>query len=734
MQISNVKLRAARELGLKPLLHLGAYRLMHKSGWLRWRTPTFDWDSKPFGRWLRTSIPQGAGAYIDYREELTQEFLLNPNSPFLTQIKSFHNGETDAAISRARRILEGFFPLFGDEEYELGFPPSWNSFPDARINTSAPSIEPNFHWTKYKTETFPKDVKYLWEPSRFGWAFDLVRAYLLTGESQYAEGFWVLLESWRGENAPNAGPQWISAQEVAIRVLALVFSFYAFLSEFKAKPERITTLVQMIAIHVDRIPPTIAYSRAQGNNHLLLEAVALYTVGLLFPEFNSSERWRQQGRRLFIEGVRDQVFPDGGYIQHSTNYHRLALGASLWLVRLADLNGEKLPGETMDSIQRLAHCLGALVDPISGKEVNFGHNDGAYLFPLTNCSFDDYRPILQLASYVLEERVILPSGPWDELLLWFGISPDGAQPDDPLTEQIPAPESAHREHFAVGRRTKRTAFHQAGFHILRGRESWAMLRCAHFTTRPAHSDQLHFDLWWRGENILRDAGTYLYNDDMPWRNSLSSTHVHNSPVVDELEPMDRAGTFLWLNWSEGKVLQHKTSSKGAIEIIIARHDGYRKIGVSVTRSVIRAGDQIWYVLDEIEGEGTHSFKNGWLLPDASWKLENHALQLNADSISFTVEVAGENLTTALIRAGEQLLGDYSPKNSEVLGWYSPTYARKDPALTFQSNISGSLPLRIVTTVTLGDADPVDLDVQLCRLGESDMSVQAASFMGERLET
>jgi asparagine synthase (glutamine-hydrolysing) len=734
MQISNVRLRAARELGLKPLLHLGAYRVMHKSGWLRWRTPIFDWDSKPFGRWIKTGIPEGAAAYIDYREGLPREFLLNPNSPFLTQIKSFHDGDSDAAVSRAQRILEGFFPLFGDEEYELGFPPAWNSFPAAKVNTSTFSIEQNNHWTKYKIETFLNDVKYLWEPSRFGWAFDLARAYLLTNDPNFADGFWELLESWRRENAPNAGPQWISAQEVAIRALALVFSFYAFLSEFKGKPERITTLAQMIAAHVDRIPTTVAYSRAQGNNHLLLEAVALYTVGLLFPEFHNSEHLLEQGRRLFIEGIRDQVFPDGGYIQHSTNYQRLVLRASIWLLRLSDLNGEKLPGEIKGLIQRLADCLKALVDPISGKAANLGHNDGAFLFPLTNCSFDDYRPTLQLASYVLEERVILPSGPWDELLLWFGISLDSAQPDNPLKEQTSTPEPSHREDFDLGGKTKGTAYPQAGVHILRGRESWGMLRCVNFTTRPAHSDQLHFDLWWRGENILRDAGTYLYNGDMPWRNSLSSTHVHNSPVVDDLEPMDRAGTFLWLNWSKGKVLQHKTSSKGGIEIIAARHDGYRKIGVSVTRSVIRAGDQIWYVVDEITGEGTHSIRNGWLLPDTSWKLENHVLQLNADYISIKVEAAGENLTGALIRAGEQLLGDYSPKNSDVMGWYSPTYARKDPALTFLSSISGSLPLRIVTTLTLGDVDPGDLDVQLFGPGESDMSVQAASFMGERLET
>jgi asparagine synthase (glutamine-hydrolysing) len=733
MQISTVKLRAARELGLKPLVQLGAYRLMHKSGWLRRRTPTCKWDSKSFNHWVKTGIPQSGQAYVDYREKLPRKFLINPDRSFLMQIRSFHDPDIDTAIYRANRILEGYFPLFGDEEYELGFPPAWNTYPAGKAKTSALAIESNSHWTTYDIENTPEDVKFIWEPSRFGWAFALGRAYLLSDDPTFADGFWDLLVSWRRENLPNAGPQWMSAQEVAIRVTALVFCFYAFLSEFKANPERITTLAQMIAVHVDRIPHTVTYSRAQGNNHLLLEAVALYTVGLIFPEFRRSDEWRTQGRRLFIEGVRDQVFLDGGYVQHSTNYHRLALEASCWLLRLAVLNGETLPEDTTGSIKRMAQCLRALVDPISGKAVNLGHNDGGFLFPLTNCSFDDYRPTLRLASNLLDGNPILPSDPWDELPLWFGISNDGAQSGDHLTKQIASPDPSHREEFDLGGTTNKIAFPQAGFHILRGRESWGMLRCANFSSRPAHSDQLHFDLWWRGENILLDAGTYLYNGEVPWQNSLSSAHVHNSPVIDELEPMDRVGTFLWLNWSKGKILKHKISANGAIEIIVARHDSYRKMGISVSRTVIRAGDQIWQVLDEIGGEGTHSVHVGWLLPDVSWKLENQGLRLNRDFNPINIEVVGESLTFGLVRAGEHLLGDFLPGNSEVMGWYSPTYARKDPALAFLSNISGSLPLRIETTFNLGDIAPANFGVQLSRPGESDISIKAVNFLGERLE-
>ena len=733
MQISMVPLRAARELGLKPLLQLGAYRFMHRSGWLRRQTPIFDWTSRPLGVWLKNGYPSEPEAYLARREETARKFFFNNDDSFHDQIRTFHNDETENVRYRAEQILEGFFPLFGDEMYDLGFPPRWNSFPGLGLQEPAPSIDSNHHWTKYEDDDFPRDVKFLWEPSRFGWAFALARAHLLTGEDEFADGFWKLIESWRGENIPNAGPQWISAQEAAFRVLALVFSWYAFFPEFRAKPERITTLLQMIAIHADRILPTLTYSRAQRNNHLILEAVALYSVGLLFPELSLSEQWRELGRRLFIEGISDQVFPDGGYIQHSTNYHRLALQASIWLVRLAELNGEDLPKETISALQKMAHCLGSVLDPISGHAPNFGHNDGAHLLPLTNCSSQDYRPVLQLANVALHGQKPFFSGPWDELLLWFGVSIDSSEPITRVAGGHLKPKSNHRDHQLDRWNMKGKSFPHAGLHVLQGRDSWGLLRCVPFTTRPAHSDQLHFDLWWKGESILLDAGTYLYNNDQPWRNGLASANVHNAPVVDELEPMARVGTFLWLKWSEGQIQLHETSSNGGIEIISGWHDGYLEIGLSVFRTVIRAGDKIWRVVDEIVGKGEHSLRSGWLLPDAEWKYENHVLHVDNDSVAFKIEVDGEGLSASLVRAGKCLLGENSPTDVDVMGWHSPTYGRLDPSLFFISGTSGSLPLRIITSITFGEADPSDLAVQFSSTVERGCSVRSVTFMDECIE-
>lgn len=733
MHLSNVTLRAARELGLKPLLLLGLYQVQLKSGLVRQRTPSYGWSSKPLGYWLKKGYSDDPRFYVEESAQVRSEFFFDKNRSAPNPNNTLDKREIDAIHNRARKILAGYFPIFSSQDNKLGFPPKWNSFPAHGTWASTFAIDPNLHWTEYDLDTFPDDVKFLWEPSRFGWAFILARAFMLSNELEYAESFWQLLESWREQNPPNTGPQWISAQEVAIRLLGLIFCFHAFYPYLVKMPDRLVTLAQTIAVHADRIPPTLMYSRAQGNNHLILEAAALYTTGLLFPDFRHSSSWKDVGKYWFAEAIKFQIFADGGYIQHSVNYQRLALSASLWVIRLAEINRESFSEPIIRSLQSMTDCMGSIIDSNSGRAPNFGHNDGSLLFPQSQTWFHDYRPVLQLASVVLKDRKMFPPGPWDELLSWLGLSVDDARAKRgfDLQRNVPSADSAIESPQAPTRES--ADYPQAGFYILRGVESWGMLRCASFTTRPAHSDQLHFDLWWRGTNVLRDAGTYLYNPTEPWRNALAGSCVHNTLLVDEIEPMDRVGTFLWLNWAEGKVLLKKTSFEGKIDIIIARHDGYKRLGVTVLRSIIRAGDRIWYVVDEILGGGIHSLRNGWLLPDLNWNYGDRVLELCSESLSMRLETAGSDLSNVLIRAGERLSGDVLLNNQDIMGWYSPTYGQKEPGLYLVSYVKDTLPLRITTTITLGDAELSDFDVNLSSPGENEYNIQRVSFEGDRLE-
>ena len=87
------------------------------------------------------------------------------------------------------------------------------------------------HWTDYERHEAARpitrsiaahsgDLKFLWEPARFGWAFSLGRAYHVTRREKFADAFWKYFEEFDKGNPPYMGPHWMNGQEVAIRLMA----------------------------------------------------------------------------------------------------------------------------------------------------------------------------------------------------------------------------------------------------------------------------------------------------------------------------------------------------------------------------------------------------------------------------------------------------------------------------------------------------------------------------------
>ncbi len=710
-------IRALVELGPQPLFYFARYQLAVKSGWLRKRTPVHSWDSRPLAYWLRLDVPATPGDYLKYRMEAAPRFFFAPEQDLKPALQTALKSSSFDLLAEAHALLRGNFRLFGGEPVGLGFPPDWNVFPPM-INTSLGQIRPfRQHWSSYSDQQFPADVKYLWELSRFGWAYPLARAYRFSQDPQFAAGFWDLLAAWRSQNPPNMGPQWISAQEVALRMLALVFGLYAFWPWLQQDAEKVVALAGMIAEHAERVVPSLDYARAQANNHLLSEGAALYTAGLLFPEFKHAERWKRLGRRALERGIARQFMNDGGYRQFSTNYHRLALQVCCWAVQLARLHEDPLAPTLIKKLRAGVKLLQALVDPRTGKAPNWGHNDGSNGLPLACGGHDDYRPALQAAWGVLDGERLFDAGPWDETLVWLGL---------PQLEKAIAPDSP-----TAGQRADLCSFPYAGLHLMGGKESRAFLRCARFCSRPAHSDQLNLDIWWRGVNFVRDAGTYLYNAPPPWENGLAAARVHNGPVVNDQEPMLRAGRFLWLRWAQGRVLARETDVSNAWEMVVAEHSGYPG-GIIVRRTVLRLGGSSWHVCDDILGQGTSRVRLAWLLPDVDWRKESDSFFLADEDLQAEVRVQGADMWR-LIRAGEGLAGDPQCGVDERLGWYSPTYGQKIPALSLCLQAERSLPLQVQTTFLFGADESSIGEVEWHAPGEGRLPLSRLHYAGQDLE-
>ncbi len=185
--------------------------------------------------------------------------------------------------------MSGEFPFFEHAWIPCGRLPDWHRNP--LTGQQAPA---DGHWSRL-SEFGSGDIKLVWELSRFGFVFPLVRAYWRTGDESLAECFWRLVEDWRTHNLPQAGVNWKCGQEASFRVMAWCFGLYGFWEAAASSPTRVSRLAQMVAVTGRRIASNLRYALSQLNNHGISEAAGLWTLGTLFPEFRLAAGWRKSG-------------------------------------------------------------------------------------------------------------------------------------------------------------------------------------------------------------------------------------------------------------------------------------------------------------------------------------------------------------------------------------------------------------------------------------------------------
>lgn len=619
-------LKTLVQLGVQPIALYGLYRLGLQTGHYR----------RLDGRMLEVA-QRAAGS--------ARPLFALPEPGMLTS--SLSRGAKASMLRQANAVASGNVRLFG-----------------GRLTPLQLALKkPLRHWTAYESDrallssfALPNgDIKFLWEPARFGWTYALGRAFHLSRKEEYARAFWRHFERFDRSNPPYLGPHWMNGQEVAIRVLALIWSAQVFAVARASTARRLSRLARSIAEHAARLPPTLVYARSQNNNHLITESTALYLAGTALEQ----PHWRDLGWRWLNSALQEQISPHGEYIQHSANYHRLMFHAVLLADAVRRGRGELWPALTQQALARAAHWLFSLLDPASGGAPNLGANDGALILPLSSASFQDYRPTVQAAARAFL-RTGLPAGDWDELSLWLGL-PAGSNTADPSAYVV--------EH-------------------LRSKDSWTYLRASSFKSRLSHMDQLHLDLWWRGLNLLADAGTYLYNAGSPWDNPLVSSWVHNSVSVDGREHMTRGGRFLVLDWFPAYASHVLSAEKPVVGQITAYHPGFAKLGIRHERTLSSLEGDRWQVRDDLLflRSRPHTLRLHWLLPDSQWTLQQRGPEIRlrlrppGGWITLAIKTSGmERLRLRLIRAGKVLRGDGPARPYE--GWISPSYGQRLPALS-----------------------------------------------------
>jgi hypothetical protein len=547
----------ARNMGWRYMAFRSVYELQRKSGHLKKDFP----EAPPFKRYLSLDEWKALPVQFFFRN---REELNVPRDP------------RPAVRERYQQIRQGKFPFFNGPVIDLGTDCNWMKNPETGY-----VYDNKRHWTTindYSREA--GDIKYVWEKARFAYLYDVIRYDHHYGEDCSAYVIGEIL-SWINANKVNCGPHYKCSQEISLRVLNWTFALFYYRNARALTEDAFDKIQYAIYWQLHHVYQNIHFSRiAVRNNHAITETLALYLGGLLYPSLPGAAKWKASGRYWFEREIAYQVYADGTFLQFSMNYHRVVLQLLTWALRLAKLNGEEWNGMVVEQARQSLVFLRACMNDSNGWLPNYGANDGALFFRLNDQHYRDYRPQLQAMAMLLG----LHTGFTEcyEDMYWYGLMP--GKPQVPLL-----PPSKVCYQFPAG-----------GYYLCRETDALTFLRCGNHKDRPSQADNLHLDIWYKGENILMDAGSYKYNTDEATLRYFMGTASHNTVMLGEYDQMEKGPRFIFYNWTQCiSATLRETATEYIVEGVITAFRHVAK-GIRHFRRIKKIkGRPLWIVEDYI---------------------------------------------------------------------------------------------------------------------------------------
>jgi hypothetical protein len=122
-------------------------------------------------------------------------------------------------------------------------------------------------------------------------------------------------------------------------------------------------------------------------------------------------------------------------------------------------------------------------------------------------------------------------------------------------------------------------------------------------------------MWFKGQSLLRDGGTYSYNSTVEDLNYFSGVASHNTVEFDQHQQMPRLSRFLFGAWLTPKELTYSANEFGC---------GYQDHWGCTHHRKISLTDNAIKIADNISGFQQKAVLRWRLQPD-HWALENNVL-------------------------------------------------------------------------------------------------------------
>jgi len=660
----------------------------------RHRLDDLEWRSSR-GRWRRRWEPPP----FAHESHRPIGFLTHERAEALV---AHHPQGVGAIIDRADRVLRGEVSFFGYPTVVLPLVGR-----DYAFDPIAGVRWPNRQGKRLDYRNSPSDPKWIWELNRLQELPVLVQAWLLTGETAYAEAASSVTLDWIARQSPGRGVAWTSGFEAALRAISLATSY----DGLAAVPELERSLREPVlgalwqhARWIERDPST----HSSANNHRIGELVGLLTIALLAPELPETAKRTESACNELVVEVERQVLSDGTNAEQSFSYGLFVLDLVCLTVSLLDLTDRNVPAELSQALARGGDALWAQMGRPDEPEPTYGDNDDGRALRLDGIDLRQARGVASSICARLGHRAAKSVAESMDPTSWWLFGEAGSRRFDD-TEEASRPQDALLE--------------AAGLVVLRRGESRVTFDAGPLGYRSlaahGHADALAITVSCEQTELIVDPGTGSYFRRPEVRSAFRGTGFHATVSIDSRDQSMQGGPFLWSRHAQSW-FTHIDLEGG---VIAAEHNGYLALADPVRHRRVLAvlGPALILVCDRLESSTRHELSLRWPLhPSVKTRLAGATeVRAETEGTRFLVAFAGTVDGRVSVDRGVE---------SPFLGWYSPRLEelRPAPLVTWESVFSESLD--VVTALCLVDESWPPLDLAVRRQGAA-AAISVKSVVG-----
>lgn len=476
-------------------------------------------------------------------------------------------------IADADMVCGHIFNFQGSDKRKLGKKIDWKA-----------DILTGIRWPSYNSKEVPiiqekgSDIVRVWELSRFQWGPTLGKAYWLTKKDKYVNEFLNQIKDWCGKNPCGFGPNWVTAQDVALRAINWILTL-CFIGGSSCISQKVwLKVISALYFHGLFIEKNLTIrwrgrTRITGN-HYVSQILGLLFLGFLFNSTSRGASWLEYAISELESEIIEQVYPDGGQYESSIAcYHRFVLEHFLSAYLLFLRNGIR-PSECF--VQRLEKMFDFVLGYTrpDGSTPQIGDTDDARVHILSNYSSwlkDNHLFLLSFGNMIFGHKYVdLSLKNYGEEAFWLlhklekkGLIPTTS--DDKSKKRL----------------NSSVCFPDSGFYFMKHHDTYMAISAnpvgLNGKGNHKHNDILSFDLFANGRSYIVDPGSYVYTSDFEARNLFRSTEYHNTVMIDGFEINVFEEHELFLMHEKAKPFVKAWISEPSFSYFRGLHFGYTRL-------------------------------------------------------------------------------------------------------------------------------------------------------------